>query len=57
MSAGDYLEQMTGQRIPGGCDQCDAYQTVDTSNAPVYRLSVHHDEWCPTYTAMKGSNR
>ncbi len=52
MSARNYLEQLTGQRIPGGCDECDAFQTVDTSNAPIYRIAVHHDEWCPVYAAM-----
>ncbi|MGO4130876.1 hypothetical protein AB4028_00310 [Janibacter sp. RAF20_2_2] len=57
MSAGDTLEQMTGQRIPGGCDQCDAYQTVDADQAPIYRVTVHHDDWCPTRTATRGSTR
>ena len=57
MSAGDYLEQLTGQRIPGGCDECDAFQTVDTSHAPIYRIAVHHDEWCPVLAATKESTR
>lgn len=57
MSAGDYLEQLTGQRIPGGCDECDAFQTVDTSNAPIYRIAVHHDQWCPVHTATTKGTR
>ncbi|SER80113.1 hypothetical protein SAMN05216199_1263 [Pedococcus cremeus] len=36
-------------RIHGGCGDCDAYQTLDTSEAPVYRLTVHHDTTCPAY--------
>jgi hypothetical protein len=35
------------QRIPGGCDDCDAYQTFDRSQAPIYRLLVHHNPTCP----------
>ena len=33
--------------IPGGCDDCDAYQTVDPSEGDVIRLTVHHDDTCP----------
>lgn len=40
-------------RIPGGCPDCDAYQTLDASAAPVYRLTVHHDDTCPTYLRLK----
>lgn len=43
---------LVGQRIPGGCDDCTAYQTM-TQDAPgVYRLTVHHDGTCPSYRAM-----
>ena len=45
------LEAMTGHRIPGGCDDCDAYQTVerrpDDAWGGVYVLTVHHDDGCP----------
>jgi hypothetical protein len=34
-------------RIPGGCDSCDAYQTVAPLAAGVWHLNIHHDEWCP----------
>jgi len=40
-------------RIPGGCEDCGAYQTVDTSRAPLYFLTVHHDDTCPAYRAME----
>jgi hypothetical protein len=39
-------------RVPGGCMDCNAYQTLDTSEVPIFRLSVHHDDTCPTYRAM-----
>lgn len=43
-----------GARIPGGCDTCDAYQTVhaDAYGPNLHRIAVHHDGWCPTYKRM-----
>jgi hypothetical protein len=47
------LDAMTGHRIPGGCDDCDAYQTVTHADAGVYVLTVHHDDTCPQLLAME----
>jgi hypothetical protein len=44
-------------RIPGGCDDCDAYQSFDSSQAPSYRITVHHDDTCPAYRAMNSGPR
>ncbi len=52
MSFLDELGALEGLRIPGGCDDCDAYQVVDASHAPIFRLNVCHDERCPSYRAM-----
>ncbi len=52
MSFLDGLAALEGLRLPGGCDECDAYQTVDASHAPFYRINIHHDESCPSYRAM-----
>lgn len=41
------LDALDGGRVPGGCSSCDAYQVVDATAAPVYRVTVHHDDWCP----------
>lgn len=45
------LDAMTGHRMPGGCDDCDAYQTVrrlpDDRHGGVFVLTVHHDDTCP----------
>ena len=45
------LEALAGRRLPGGCDDCDAYQTLKRlpSDAwgSVYVLTVHHDDTCP----------
>jgi len=51
------LEALTGRRIPGGCDDCSAYQTVKRLPADqwgsVYVLTVHHDDTCPFYAGRK----
>lgn len=44
-------------RIAGGCDQCDAYQTLDASMAPLLRLTVHHDDWCPMVRPNRAERR
>jgi len=49
------LDSMTGHRMPGGCDDCTAYQTVEQHDPGVYLLTVHHDDTCPSYLAMPRS--
>lgn len=43
------IRSQDGAKIPGGCEQCDAYQTVqsDYYGPDLHRLAVHHDDWCP----------
>lgn len=45
------LGPLEGERIPGGCDKCNAYQTVEPVEAGVWTLNVHHDDWCPVLAA------
>lgn len=33
--------------MPGGCDDCNAYQTFREQEPGVYVLTVHHDDGCP----------
>ena len=40
------LGPLDGARIPGGCDYCDAYQTVEPVAAGTWLLRVRHDDWC-----------
>ncbi len=40
--------EMVGRRMPGGCDDCAAYQTVELVGS-IYVLTVHHDLTCPYY--------
>jgi len=39
------------RRIPGGCKDCNAYQTAVLSDG-IYHLTVHHDPTCPYYLGM-----
>lgn len=41
------LGPLDGARIYGGCAHCDAYQTVHPASAGVWKITVHHDDWCP----------
>jgi hypothetical protein len=46
-----------GREIRGGCDLCDAYQTMSEEMPGMYALTVHHDDWCPVLLAHKaGTN-
>lgn len=46
----DLFGRLDGARIPGGCDWCNAYQTVTPLTAGAWSLTVHHDDWCPWLT-------
>ena len=41
------LHPLVGQRIPGGCDDCDAYQELYEVAPGLYLLGICHDDWCP----------
>lgn len=44
------LDEMTDHVIPGGCDDCTAFQTVEQHHPGIYVLTVHHDDSCPWLT-------
>jgi hypothetical protein len=41
------LGPLDGARVPGGCEVCNAYQTVQPDAPGVWMIRVHHDDWCP----------
>ena len=43
------MEQYVGKRIDGGCDTCNAYQTIEKIDDDVWMCHIHHDSWCPTH--------
>lgn len=47
------LDAMAGLRIPGGCDDCTAYQTMTSEADGLYELLVHHDVTCPFYRGLE----
>lgn len=52
----DALVALDGAHIPGGCDDCDAYQTLETDASGVTVLTVHHDDSCPWWNEQ-GADR
>jgi hypothetical protein len=44
---GKLLGPLDGGHIPGGCDHCDSGQTTPPLEANIWRITVHHDSWCP----------
>ena len=49
------LGPLDGARIAGGCDVCDAYQTVEPASPGVWLIHVHHDNDCPVLAAYEAS--
>jgi hypothetical protein len=51
MNAAEMLRELTrrlrGRRVLGGCDECNAYQTMDEDAFGIFHIRVHHDDWCP----------
>jgi hypothetical protein len=53
-SVNKVLEQLIGSQICGGCESCDAFQTVAARRPGAYVLTVHHDAWCPEQQDREG---
>ena len=49
------FQNLQGRRIPGGCVDCTAYQTVREDAPNVYVVVVHHDDTCPTLRRIERS--
>lgn len=46
-----------GDQVRGGCDLCDAYQTLEQVDDGIWSLVIHHDGDCPIWRAMNaGAN-
>lgn len=41
------LAALVGRRLPGGCDDCNAFQTVEQRDVHLFVMTVHHDDSCP----------
>ncbi|MGK5112791.1 hypothetical protein [Geodermatophilus sp. CPCC 205506] len=48
-----WAASLDGAKIPGGCEDCDAFQTLHVIDRGLTRINIHHDDWCPTYRRMR----
>ena len=56
MSALDNVfAELAERRIPGGCNDCDAYQRMTQAAAGLWVLGVFHDAGCPAHAAREAS--
>jgi hypothetical protein len=44
---------LEGASVPGGCDHCNADQTVEPLEAGVWVIHVWHDDGCPFFATVK----
>jgi hypothetical protein len=51
----ELFEAMAGRHIEGGCDDCNAYQTMMTRQDGIHVLTIHHDDTCPFLQARWAS--
>lgn len=47
------LGPLTGARIAGGCEECNAYQSVEAVMPGVWVNTIHHDDDCPVLLAYE----
>ncbi|MGI8578525.1 MAG: hypothetical protein ACR2KG_11590 [Nocardioidaceae bacterium] len=53
----DPVHRATGNgRVPGGCDDCDAYQTL-TKQHGIFHITTHHDDTCPWLAARESRHQ
>ncbi|MGA8724138.1 MAG: hypothetical protein WB565_03800 [Acidimicrobiales bacterium] len=54
----DHLDQvlgaLAGQSLPGGCDDCNAEQTIAQISPGVWTMTVAHDDDCPFLRTQVG---
>jgi hypothetical protein len=51
----DLLRSLTGQTIAGGCDSCDAEQSMDEVHPGVFVNTIRHDDGCPFLTRYQAA--
>ena len=49
----DLFGPLDGAEVPGGCADCDAYQTVRPLAEGIWNVTVHHDDGCPVLAAVE----
>jgi len=51
-SAANAVRKLIGQKIDGGCEHCDAHQTVDELRPHFFNIVVHHEDDCPFLNSL-----
>jgi hypothetical protein len=46
-------EALDGAVIPGGCDTCNAEQTLRQEQPGMWSIGIAHDDWCPTWQRIQ----
>lgn len=46
-------DHLNGAVIPGGCDTCNAEQTLTEQQPGIWTVGVAHDDWCPTWNRIR----
>jgi hypothetical protein len=49
----DFFSQFQGEPIPGGCDMCTAYQSIEEVVPGVHSLTIAHDPECAILRASR----
>lgn len=47
------LGPLVGAEIPGGCEHCDAVQTVRLVEPLSWQITIAHDDYCPRLAANR----
>jgi hypothetical protein len=50
----EVLGSYVGAQTPGGCGECNAYQTMRQDGHGIWHLTVHHDDWCSVLKSKDG---
>lgn len=54
----DALADFIGHQVPGGCEDCGAFQTLEREAVGVYVVRVFHDQSCPWWRgSLAGGDR
>lgn len=53
----ELARRLTGRETYGGCDECNAYQTMEEdADLPGFlHIRIHHDAWCPFLARIQRS--
>ncbi len=53
----EQLAALAGQRLAGGCEDCNAEQVLSEHSPGVFVLEIRHDPTCPTYRRIVARRR